>query len=371
MARKPSPWYREERGEWCVTIAGRHHRLGAHPPDAPAPVKSRKTGRWNAPEAIEREFRRLLDAPDGDAPHAAPHAPDGGTVVEVLDAFITWCKENRAGRTAARYGDLCQRLVSAPVGGVKVGTLPALSLTPRHITSWLDANPSWGPTTKRNAITAVMRGLNWAVKNLGLARNPIKGMEKPEARKATSVVSPEEFERLLAAVKDARFRDLLAVSYDTGCRPQEAKALEARHLQLDKKRAVLPASEAKGRKHPRTIYLPTARSLEAVTRLARLHPEGPLFRNRLGNRWTGMAVKCRMEDLEGVLGRRVTHYTLRHSRITDWLVSGVDSHVVAKLSGHQDSSMLDSTYSHVQDDYEYMLGQAARKAGDKGASPPA
>jgi hypothetical protein len=28
MARRSKPWYREARGEWCVTIDKVHHRLG-------------------------------------------------------------------------------------------------------------------------------------------------------------------------------------------------------------------------------------------------------------------------------------------------------------------------------------------------------
>jgi hypothetical protein len=58
MARRPSPWYRSDRNEWCVTIRGQHHRLGTHPPDAPPPKKSPRTGKWNAPDSIVREFYR-------------------------------------------------------------------------------------------------------------------------------------------------------------------------------------------------------------------------------------------------------------------------------------------------------------------------
>src|SRR5205085_3975279 len=116
-----------------------------------------------------------------------------------------------------------------------------------------------------------------------------------------------------------------------------------------------------GKKHPRTIYFPTERSVEIVTRLCGERPAGKLFVNRLGNKWTGLSVKCRLEDLDHVLGRRVRHYDLRHSRITDWLVAGTDSHVVAKLSGHRNTAMLDATYSHVSENYEFMLNQAKRK----------
>lgn len=354
MARKPSPWYRAERNEWCVTIDGMHHRLGAHPAGAPPPKRSKKTGKWNAPKVIEEAFYELMGA------KPAERLPED-RVIDVLDAFITWSREHRAAITVDRYEEFCQDFVRASDDGPPFGAFPINQLSPKHVTSWLNQRATWGPTTKRNAITALQRGFNWAVKNFNLARNPIKGMEKPQAHNRTGLVTPDEFEKLLTAIPDQRFRDLLIVGFDSGARPFEVKDLEARHCRFDKQIAVIPKDEAKGRKHPRTIYFPTERSMEIVRRLSLEYPEGPLFRNRLGNKWTGLAVKCRLEELDHVLGRRVRHYDLRHSFVTRKIASGVDSHVVAKLAGHRDTKMLDAVYSHVSDDYEYMLKQAQRE----------
>jgi integrase len=220
------------------------------------------------------------------------------------------------------------------------------------------------------------------------------------------------------------FRDLLIVSYDSGSRPQETKQLEARHLQLDKQRAVIPGEEVKGGR-TRAIYFPTDRCLEILKRLAKEHPTGPLFRNQKGMPWTGFAVKLRFDriqisiglqemakrgissavtkhDIEALAGKlpktrlnRVTgkktpktpkkpsellseakqkltakeakqyakrfrHYDLRHSFVTRKLRAGVDSHVVAALVGHKDTKMIDTVYSHVADDHKFML-EAAKK----------
>ena len=360
MAKKAHPWFWEARNAWYVTLHGKQHLLGEHPAKAPPPEKSHKTGRWNSPKEIDQAFRRLLD---GGSPIPSS---TGDAVVAVLDDFITWCKEHRAALTASRYEEFCQDFVKAgDDSGRKIGTLGVNQLSSRHVTQWLSDRTNWGPTTKRNAITALQRGFNWAVKNRGLARNPIKGMEKPEGETRTGIVTPEEFEKLLAAIPDERFRDLLIVSYDSGGRPFEVKELKARHVQLHKQRAVISKDEAKGRKHPRTIYFPTDRSLEIVRRLCEQHAEGPLFLNRLKNKWTAQAVKCRLEDLDHVLRRRVTHYQLRHAFVTRKLVAGVDSHVVAKLAGHRDSKMIDTVYSHVADDFEFMLKNAKMDVGTK------
>lgn len=277
----------------------------------------------------------------------------GTTIDVVLQAFHNWNKENRSPRTADRYFDFNDKFEKRWHG------LTVKALNAGHVQTWLNEQKTWNSTTKRNAITSLMRAFNWSVKNYGVDRNPIKGMEKPVAKKRTIVVSPAEFEKLLKAVKDQPFRDLLVLSYDCGARPFEIKRLEARHVEIEKKRAVIPAEEAKG-KRVRAIYFPTERSLEIVKRLVKKYPKGPLLRNNRGAAWTGFAVKNRLEDLETVVGKRYTHYALRHSFITRKLLAGVDSHVVASLVGHRDTKMIDSTYSHVAQDHAFMLAEAQK-----------
>ena len=102
MAKKAQPWYWEERKTWYVTMNGRRHPLGEHPEGAARPVKSKKTGRWNTPEEIDEAVRRLLY---GGAASEAGAAPAGDYVSTPLQAFLKWCKQNRAATTTARYFD--------------------------------------------------------------------------------------------------------------------------------------------------------------------------------------------------------------------------------------------------------------------------
>src|SRR5438552_7915040 len=130
MARKPSPWWWEDEQGWYVNYQGKRRFLGKHPEGSASPQKSKKTGLWNAPEPIEKAFRKLLD---GDAPKTISSA--GDTVVQILDDFITWSKENRAKRTALGYDKFCQDFVNATDSGIKFGTLPVVQLTSRHVTA--------------------------------------------------------------------------------------------------------------------------------------------------------------------------------------------------------------------------------------------
>jgi hypothetical protein len=101
------------------------------------------------------------------------HQPvDWGAAAAVLDDFLTWTQENRAAKTYARYRDFIQSFVH------KFGRIGVAELNPGHVTTWLNTQTGWNSTTKRNAITALQRGFNWAVKNRGMERNPIRGMEK-------------------------------------------------------------------------------------------------------------------------------------------------------------------------------------------------
>jgi integrase len=105
-------------------------------------------------------------------------------------------------------------------------------------------------------------------------------MEKPAGGKREVVVTQAEFDALLGATRMREFRDLLIVSWETGCRPQESLRVEARHVDLQHARWVFPASEAKSKNRPRIIYL-TEPALEITQRLMLAHPAGPLFH---GNR---------------------------------------------------------------------------------------
>lgn len=332
--RQPKPWFWEARDVWCVYINRQKYVLG---PDK---------------EAALTEFHNLM------AKRRKLQRPSPKT--SVLEAFLVWTKENRSEKTWRGYKDFCDSFrdyLSAEQPAVGID-----DLSPVHVTAWLTSKPTWNSTTKRNAITALQRAFNWAGRNMGLDKNPLKGMEKPAARTRTTVITDEEFKAILGAIKDKAFKELLIFSYDCGCRPQESKRLEARHFDLSKNRAVLPAEEAKGKKKARAIYIPTPRALKLVKQAIKDRGEGPIFRNRRGRPWTASAVKCRFAQLEAKLGRRYNQYAFRHTFITRKLIAGVDSHVVAALSGHSSSEMIDKVYSHVAEDHAFMLAAAKRGA---------
>lgn len=320
MGRIAKPWYRKSKKAWYVTIGGKQVLLG-------------RTKR----EAME-EFKELQRTPPTNSQH----------LVVILDKYLIWVQENRP-KSYRWYKDYLQSFV-ADHKGMKVS-----DLKPYHVDEWSSKGGG-----KRGKITAMKRALNWAVEMGHIPFSPIAKMSRPEVGSRTDTISPSEFSELLFHVPDEQFRVLLQFSLEVGARPQESKNLEARHVDFERKLCVYHYTEAKKDK-TRVIYL-TDEAIKILKKLAKEHPEGKLFRNTRGEPWTANAVRCRFRRLEDKVGKRFTQYTFRHTWITDKLTAGVDSHIVAKLAGHSSTRELDRTYSHVVDDYKFMLEHAQKKA---------
>lgn len=389
MARLPKPWFRTDRGIWCVTISGVRHNLG---PDKKA--------------AFDRFYALMSD------PQSRPVRQPVETLSlpAVVDAFLDWTHRNRAVATYGWYRDHLQAFVSAN-RGLSLG-----DLRPHHVEAWA-ATGSENVNTRRNRMRAVKRCFRWATRQGFVDRDPLLSLDIPSPRPRDEYVSPEEFDHLLSFVLDDRFADLLRVTYQTGCRPQESLRVERRHVDLEHARWVFPQSESKGRRMPRVVYLSDEST--AITRcLIGENPSGPLFRNAKGQPWNKDSVGCAFERLQTRMGKqalsdqqvgvdeadvramvstlrptrnvrgrtvkksaadlrtearrkltgrlardhakRYSLYVLRHSWATNALRSGIDALTVAILMGHKDPSTLARTYQHLSHNPDHLLAQARR-----------
>jgi len=276
------------------------------------------------------------------------------------------------------------------------------SLRPFHVVEWADSKKTWGPNQKRNGCGDVTRAFSWAEKLGYISASPVRGVEKPGRTKRESRMTPADFATLLSLVKDEPFRDLITFSFEAGCRPQEARRIEARHLKPEHRRVEIPPKEAKGKKRWRVIYLSDA-AFAIVTRLAEQHPTGPLFLNVDGNPWKAQAVVCRFQRLlvkmsgaevelpklsrfdyreypdpaelaaakaehrkeladvrkaRAKLARqgetRFAMYDLRHLFATRKLKEGHDPITVATLLGHKDAAMLCKHYEEISRDGDHL-----------------
>jgi integrase len=272
-------------------------------------------------------------------------------------------------------------------------------------------------TSRRNYMRTVKRCLNWSVKQGFLEVNPVASLEIPSGDHKEIVFSADDVAKLLSYIRNPALRDLVVTTWETGCRPQESLRVEARHVDHEPPRWVIPKRESKTKRLTRVIYL-NERAMEITGRLTKLHPDSPIFRNSKGNPWTTEAVNCAFQGLRQRMGKdeikqrglkitskqieekiktlsptrtsrgtvvqktkaelcceakrkltfrlcidltpRYSLYALRHSWATQALLKGVDPLTVAILMGHEDPSMLSKVYQHLALNPKHMLAEARR-----------
>jgi integrase/recombinase XerC len=266
------------------------------------------------------------------------------TISAIISKYLAWCGKHRSPRSLEWYeGHLAGFLAHLGV----LADMPVAALKPFHLVEWVDSHDRWGNTYKRGAIVAVQRSLNWAEELGYIESHSLKKIKKPPAGRRDNPVMPEDFQTILARLPERDpFRDLFLFLWHSGCRPQEARHIEPRHVQLDQERVIIPKEEAKGKRYPRVIYL-NSPALEIVTRLLALRTASKLFRNTRGDPWTKYAVCNRMHRLSRACGIKKAAYDLRHGFATRKLVQGHDHLTVAEILGHRDGTMLSKVYGHL------------------------
>ena len=357
MARMPNPWFWEERNGWYVTKDGSRHFLGDHPPGSTAPRKTK--GKWNAPDSVRQQFHALMAAPaqpKNTAPES-PQNPGSLTVAVLFEKYLEWCEKHREKRTYEGYlwhlQRFCDHLKTA-------ATLPALDLKPFHVNEWLAAHSDWGQTYRRNAIASIKRAYTWGEEEGHIAASPLRKLKKPASKRREHFIKPEDWTTIRDSYPEGDpFRTFLEFCWETGCRPFEARTIEARHVHLDRSVIAIPPEEAKGKKKWRVIRL-EGRALEIVRE--RIEAKGTLFVNADGGAWTSYAINCRFCRLKVKLGVKHFAYAFRHGFANRMLVSGADHLTVAALLGHSDGTMLAKVYQHL-DQSDAHLRSALKKAG--------
>lgn len=332
MSRQAKPYFRKFTKSWYCSIGGKQVSLG----------KDRKA-------AFEKFHALMADT--------SQVREEATTLYELSQVYLDWCEENRTKSTYSKH----KYYLELFIGSVGKRMRPA-QLKVHHVTKWHEGL-GVGSTTQNDAVAVVQRMLNWSVEQEYLSRNPVKGIRKPKRKRRDVFYSPEQWKQIKTHAQEP-LTGLLDFLFLTGCRPLEARTLEARHLHGDL--AVFPADESKGETEPRVIYLvPEARAV--LTPLVERCPTGPLFRNSRGNPWTKDAIRGRLETISRKVGFRVIAYGTRHSFATNALTQGVDSTAVGHLMGHKDTTMVHRVYGHLTKNPDFLREQAQRAIEKRGA----
>jgi integrase len=354
--RQPKPYFKKSHNAWYANIG-----------PGKRPVRLAK-GRENEAIAWE-EYHKLMAGRQPASPNC--------TVVDLAQRFLDHHKSNSKPATVAFYFRALDSFTQYVGSCLKVS-----ELKPYHVQQWIDREHSTvkraekvgdgyvthdtgkptGNGYRRNLIRAVKACFRWAEDQEYIDRSPLRKVKMPPARPRgdEAYLMPEQWGKLIGAVKDQPLHDLLTVMKETGCRPQEVRTVEARHFDREGCCWVFPKEEPKGQHEQRVVHL-TDRAFAICQRLALKYPRGPIFRNRDGNPWTTQGLDYRCYRLRKKLGFPITPYSVRHTFATDAILRGVDLQTIATLMGHCDLTMLSRIYQHVRKRSDH-LKAALRKA---------
>jgi integrase len=386
--REPQPFFREFNQTWYLQLGKRQINLGKD-----------KEAAW------ERYHELIKDRKDVEA-------TANTTVCGVLETFLGWVKDWRSEGTYGWYSVHLSSFAS------HVGqSLKLLDLHDKHVTKWIDAcHKDSAPDTIYGAIRTVQRAMNWAVKRGYLPKSPVKNVEKPQTEPREAIITLAQFEQIIARCSDENARDFFNVMWETGCRVQEIRKVEAKHFVEAERCWLFPRSQAKGKRSPRIVYL-TDKAIEITKRLAAKTPTGPIFRNRKGRPWTKDTLSrrfrvlarppqkpcayCSTKSVAFIRGpfvpaaerngrkyifvcgdcikkKKLTKEMLgkvflpiegldeacptsfRHSFITRALKNRVAGITVSVLVGHRDTRMISRVYSHLEQDPAFLQEELKR-----------
>jgi integrase len=326
----------------------------------------KKKGRDNYYVEIDRKQINL--GTDKDAAYEEYHRLMAGMtpvtsrtpVAALLDQFLTWTQDNKAASTYEWYKHYLVSFAKFVGPKMKIG-----DLKPGKVDDWLkrvlkDATD----TGKNGAVRAISRAFNWAKRQRLIQDNPVWGMERPAAEPREVYITPEQWQEAFAKIKPTDpFLDLLVFLKHTGCRPFEARMIEAEHWDRNDL-IVLERAKSKGKKSRRVIRL-NDEAKGIVAKLALKRPDGRLFLNRRGKPWTASAIDQCFGKLEKKLGFEFFPYAVRHTFCTDSLLRGVGPLETAILMGHKDAKMVMEVYAHLCQQHEHLRKKLRQATGEE------
>ena len=167
-------------------------------------------------------------------------------------------------------------------------------------------------------------------------------------RRLPVVLSHDEVQRLLDAVRNPKYRVALMVAYGAGLRVSEIVNLRVQDI--DSQRMVIRVRQGKGMKDRYTLLSPVL--LETLRDYWKLYrPTTYLFPSPRGRGdrpldTTAVQRACAAAVAAAGLRKGVSMHTLRHTFATHLLEAGTNLRVIQRLLGHGDLSTT-ALYTHV------------------------
>ena len=160
---------------------------------------------------------------------------------------------------------------------------------------------------------------------------PWKTPKRPQ--RLPVILSRDEIERILRAVKNKKHYLLLALSYGAGLRVSEAINLRVGDIDLDE--LIVTIRQSKGKKDRRTV-LPEKLKNDLRSLVAGRELHEYLFESNRGGKLHERSAQKMFNDSLKTSGikKDASFHSLRHSFATHLLENGVDVRYVQELLGH-------------------------------------
>ncbi|MBY0441202.1 MAG: site-specific integrase [Mycobacteriaceae bacterium] len=316
---------------------------------------------------------------------------DATTAIAVWMAHwrvTTLAASDRKPATRELYANLSRKHIeAAPIGALRLDRLRPSDIEKfildmraqmklgKRTENGVDVEPvrALSDSTIRSAYTVLRSGLDGAVRDGLLAKNPAAAVKRPGVERTEARhLDRDAIVRLLSAARESRYHTALVLIASTGLRRGEALALHWDKVDLHggalrvaatvaRVDGALTISEPKTARSRRLI--PLSKPMVSMLREHQLRQRQE--RLRAGNQWCesglvfttefGTPVDPRnlLRVIEsaaksaGVEG--VVVHTLRHSAATAWLEGGVHIKAVADLLGHSSIAITGDIYGHAED----------------------
>jgi hypothetical protein len=121
-------------------------------------------------------------------PVVKPVVPSA-TVAEIIDKFLTWCREHHRPETYEWYCLQLQLFIDS-LKKQQRAYLAVTDLRPFHLDDFLSHWTTWSSGMKYGACQAIQRAMRWAEQKGSIDRSPTAHCVKPCPGKRNVVISP-------------------------------------------------------------------------------------------------------------------------------------------------------------------------------------
>ena len=278
------------------------------------------------------------------------------TVKEVCEDYVKALKAEGRAATAKDAEGRFTRLVY----GEPIAKLPIDKLRATNVSKWLndqiedddeadDEDVRRSKDSANRNLATLKAALNRALQHRLVATDSgwatIQKFPKVGARRKDAFLGMEQRKALLAACPDDLALFVKAALL-TGARPGELATLNAGDF--DKQLGALTLTGKTGR---RTVAISSAAVAFFTEASKDKLPAAPMLATGFSQRWNKDSWKKIFKDAveAAKLPDSVVMYSLRHTAISEMILAGMDSFIVAKLAGTS-VAMIEANYGHLRHD---------------------